>query len=107
MRYPQYPGLRCARCDGNDGGTSTGQATPAPPTGKDVSECLFDISNSWFTTGFVLIGTIAGVKMKSYKPLAVAALFGSFGDATYGYFYNCADMIKDYESSIKKAKTSV
>ena len=57
------------------------------------------LSNSWFTGAFVIVGTVAGVRRKSYLPLASAALLGSLGDAIYGYYFGCADIIKDYENS--------
>lgn len=52
-----------------------------------------------FTAGLVVIGTVVGVRRKSYLPLASAGLLGSIGDGLYGYFVGCADIIKDYDNS--------
>lgn len=66
-------------------------------SGKDVSDCL--LSTSWFTAAFVIVGTFVGVKRKSYYPLAAAAVLGSIGDGLYGYYFSCAEIIKDYDTS--------
>ncbi len=69
-------------------GTTAGQA---------VTDCL--LSNSIFTVAFVLLGTYIGVKRKSYRPLAVAAVSGSIADGIYGYYYSCRDLINAYNTA--------
>ena len=72
-------------------------APKAPPTGPEVTSCI--LNNSYFTVAYVIMGTYAGVKTKSYRPLMAAALLGSLSDGAYGYFYSCSDLIKAYDKS--------
>jgi hypothetical protein len=65
--------------------------------GSVVTDCV--LSNSWFTVGFVLLGTYVGAKRKSYRPLAAAAVAGTLCDAVYSYYYSCRDLIVAYEAS--------
>lgn len=80
-------------CDGSVGGAPA----TTPTQGSAVTDCI--LNNSWFTVGFVLVGTYVGVKRKSYRPLAAAAVAGSLCDALYGYYYSCRDLIVAYEAS--------
>jgi hypothetical protein len=78
---------------------ASGSAPPGgrPVQGSAVTDCV--LSNSWFTVGFVLVGTYVGAKRKSYRPLAAAAVAGTLCDALYSYYYSCRDLIAAYEAS--------
>lgn len=44
-----------------------------------------------------IIGTMLGVKNKSYKPLVVGITAGSIGDLLYGRYYACKQLQEEYE----------
>lgn len=69
--------------------------------GRMVSECM--LSNSWFTFGSVVIGTVLGLRKKHLRPFVYSISLGTLADLFYGYTNSCRPILNDYE----KAKASL